>query len=274
MGSSVTDRTDVVRRKLGRARVTTETLRAPLDEFDRSITANAQENPWRAIVHHPPFDPDWELLVSDVAHQCRSALDQLVTQLVVANGGEVKQHRGGFPIATTRKDYEGRGKKARSYRDSMLMGVSDAAKLLVDTMQPFHDEKPGAHPLAMLQAISNWDKHKDGHPAVLLPSGLGFYLKSDRQMTITGFEPELFPDGAVELVEGDNILDVWSPARRSAFERVVVEARALDPETQVVLVAKMGIRFGRQRVHFPDLLRIIDYLEQVVLPTLTPHTSE
>ncbi|MEJ7657391.1 MAG: hypothetical protein WKF33_10225 [Thermoleophilaceae bacterium] len=62
-----------------------------------------REGAWRVqrivIREHP--DPSWALLVSEVVHHLRAALDYLVWQLVLLNGAE-PYHRYQFPIYAKR----------------------------------------------------------------------------------------------------------------------------------------------------------------------------
>ena len=86
----------------------------------------------------------------DVIHNLRSALDHVVWQLVLANGG-TPTYRTDLPIYTTRRPIVIAG------------GISPTTQRLIEAEQPFNAhqwEQQSRRPLAMLQYISNVDKHR------------------------------------------------------------------------------------------------------------------
>jgi len=119
-----------------------------------------REGAWRVqrivIREHP--DPSWALLVSEVVHHLRSALDYLVWQLVLLNGAE-PYCRNQFPIYTKRAPRAGR-------LDAMLRGVHRDHRARIEDLQPYLG---GSHPirsaLAVLVGASNVDKHRSLHAA-------------------------------------------------------------------------------------------------------------
>jgi len=123
--------------------------------------------PWRIGRIEVPDAPltEWGVIVGDFAHNLRSALDHLVYQLAILNDWNPEKMGTQFPIFTTEGDYlrngyRGRSKGELSNRDSQLWGVSDAHKTIIDGLQPFKADKPKANPLAVLNRISNRDKHR------------------------------------------------------------------------------------------------------------------
>ena len=93
-------------------------------------------------------------IAGDAVHNMRSALDYFVEEAVKANGARPTFNHG-FPVAATADAFKsalGKGK---------LLGISKKAANLVEGFQPYQ-VKPEArdrHPLAMLHALSNRDKH-------------------------------------------------------------------------------------------------------------------
>lgn len=103
-----------------------------------------------AEVHEEP-DFRWGLMAGDVIQNLRASLDQLVWGI---SNPDVRDHRTSFPIYTTEAAF-------KANAPERIAGVSDPARALIKGSQPYH-WKTGAdeHPLAILKALSNLDKHR------------------------------------------------------------------------------------------------------------------
>ncbi len=101
---------------------------------------------------HLPKPPDQlSLMVADFLYNIRSALDHLVWQLVLANPPNIPNGKTAFPICSSPKNFEDAKKRKR------LDGVSDPAKALIETFQPY----PGRQQtLRTLSTLHETDKHQ------------------------------------------------------------------------------------------------------------------
>jgi hypothetical protein len=133
------------------------------------LTIDASSDPlWRIGRLEIPDAPltEWGVIVGDVAHNLRSALDHLVFQLAILNQEDPEGMNTQFPIFRKEDDYlavgnRGSRKGKLSARDSHLWGVADADKAIIDGLQPFNaGDRAHLHPLAILNQISNRDKHR------------------------------------------------------------------------------------------------------------------
>lgn len=109
----------------------------------------------------------WGVILGDAIHNIRSALDQLVWQLVLLNG-KMPSRANQFPICDTPEDYLGNGGKRKGKRRYYLEGVLGDHKKLIDRHQPYRDRPAGAspdaiHPLSAVRELSNTDKHQVIH---------------------------------------------------------------------------------------------------------------
>lgn len=101
----------------------------------------------------------WSVVLGDFIHNLRSALDLLASELVSAAGNEPvhdvypKTH---FPILTKRPD----AKNGLVGQANIPGGIRDESRSLLDSVQPYQRSKPALHPLAILQELSNKDKHQ------------------------------------------------------------------------------------------------------------------
>ena len=120
----------------------------PLD-LQRQIQPDGETSVFAMVVKaEPPIG--LALLVGEVVHQLRSALDHLANHLVVV-AGNTPTRRTTFPVLLQRstKPFAVEG------------GVGSIALAAIEQLQPYHRQS-GAdeHPLAILQELWNADKHR------------------------------------------------------------------------------------------------------------------
>lgn len=103
------------------------------------------------------WDVNINLLAGEIVYQLRSALDHTIHQLVLADGHGEKlagSRRHQFPIFETEVGY-------RTRAPAMIDGVSPSVGRLIKDAQPFASTlAASAHPLWILQDLSNTDKHR------------------------------------------------------------------------------------------------------------------
>lgn len=145
------------------------------------------------VNEEPPLR--WGILIGDVVHNLRSALDHLAWQLVLLNGGE-PSWRTQFPIYNDEEGF----RRAQGGQ-SQISGMSDEDQQLVEELQPFQhpagEEKP--HHLVVLQSLSNVDKHRVVHTTLVQTAGSQFRIHGLEDVSgIAGIAPQFGPlvDGA------------------------------------------------------------------------------
>ncbi len=114
------------------------------------------------------------LLVGDVVHNIRSALDHLVYQLALINaGGNVaRPDRTQFPIRDSRSRFD-------QAAATDLAEVAPNHRDVIEGFQPYHPMEeniavgPYFHPLAMLRDLSNTDKHRILTPVLIASTHFG-----------------------------------------------------------------------------------------------------
>jgi hypothetical protein len=102
---------------------------------------------------------DLALILSDAAHNLRSALDHLVNRAAEASGYQpTDRDRLQFPTCGNRRAYDGNAK-------SSLRGLAEPFKDVILSSQPFeaHQVKH-LNLLESLGRLSDTDKHRDVHP--------------------------------------------------------------------------------------------------------------
>jgi hypothetical protein len=130
------------------------------EDFELAIfngEANAQRTKYVLRVERVRRYPvrEWGIIIGDAIHCYRSALDQLVYAFA-----HDPSHQTSYPICVTEKEWT--TKAPAQYWSCAAPFVR-----LLDKTQPYHREDPSKHPLAVLRALSNLDKHR-GIPTVSL----------------------------------------------------------------------------------------------------------
>jgi hypothetical protein len=138
----------------------------------------------------PDLPPEWSVVIGEIVHNFRSALDNIVWQLVIHDKGNPSA-RTGFPICRKPQDFA-------AARGSKLAGVSARAIAAIEGMQPYHAAEPHLHGLYVLSELWNIDKHRTVHVCAMTAT-----LVSHR---VEGFDhtpPDLFLRAPGPLESGD-----------------------------------------------------------------------
>jgi hypothetical protein len=212
-----------------------------------------------------------ETLAEAVQH-IRSALDETVTELVRANGGDTAGRRGAFPLAATLDKYP---------RDVALKGVLEEARRVIDGFQPFAGPEPQHHPLALLRDLSD-AKPRGGQPETTVLRGIALAYVDRVAETITVHAPSHASThrraGRAGLHDGDNLWELVAPEDLAEVMGLYAkEGREIrDPRRELLLLPRLGVGFrgGPSLVAWPDLVDILDFAERQVLPRLAPFITQ
>jgi hypothetical protein len=97
------------------------------------------------------------LILGDVLYNWRSALDNMIHSLVLAND-QTPTRRNSFPIFQSQGDYNTRGVKC-------ISGVNALHATVIESLQPYPDRADAAiTALSLVNAHCNADKHAAIHP--------------------------------------------------------------------------------------------------------------
>jgi len=142
--------------------------------LDAKIRAFIEGDPQPIALSIPYLDPDsgWYIvygvveqeppprlgvILGDVLHNVRSALDHLIWQLVLLRD-KTPTRGNAFPTSFSEDDW-------KSVINSLLQGVSGPHRAIIDTVQPYQGtDSPESTYLGMLKILSNVDKHQIVHP--------------------------------------------------------------------------------------------------------------
>ena len=140
----------------------TEVFAESDDRFNFTLIGKTNSQRTKLLFHVKDMAPlpslRWGMYVGDAVHSLRSALDHLV----YATANEPTRQCG-FPICTTAKDWA-------IESPAILWSVPDEIRALIDAAQPYHrGDASHSHPLAVLNALWNLDKHKTIPVTALVP---------------------------------------------------------------------------------------------------------
>jgi hypothetical protein len=150
----------------------------------------------------------WSVIVGDFIHNLRSALDHMACQLVLINRGTgTSTDRTQFPIFIK----EPKTGKPLAAWERMTDGMSPRILAEIRDMQPYKaGDRAKEHALAILNALSNADKHRllIGHVAAVAPHDTGSIGVVERNdVEVTNAEIAI----GVPLKHGDKI--AWADVR-------------------------------------------------------------
>lgn len=127
------------------------------------------------VTRAAPLPTDISIVAGDAIHNLRSALDHLIWQLVVANGGEPDQIRTEFPVWRSESHF-------KSSRPGNAKGISKEALDVLYELKPY---KGGNDNLWQLHKLDIVDKHRlllavaCGFQSFTPPNTLKAHLASD-----------------------------------------------------------------------------------------------
>jgi len=158
-------------------------------------------------------------MAGDAIHNIRSALDHTIWALTERSPTPPNPQESlkiGFPISTNKGAYWGAGdQKGNGARKRQAGWIGDAALAIVDRLQPYHGGNDAdEHPLAVIAAYSNEDKHRNLVASAVLATSVQFRFEmvgTTKQQRLTKFSFGLIPDrrlygganlGVLEFAEG------------------------------------------------------------------------
>jgi len=177
------------RLKLARAKEHLDLLTGEVDAFLKSkpytVTVEVdQQQPGMLIrgwVNSTP-KPMWGVVAAEIAHQCRSALDQMVFQ--AAPGRVRKRGRTAFPIRVEERTRDGQGIEIVGI--PMVSFLHQKALAVVERAQPYKrtDIPPKFDLLAIMADLDNDDKHSLTTEVSCPGAGLQANLTFDRPVDL------------------------------------------------------------------------------------------
>lgn len=175
-----------------------EWARDQLESLHREIERFSEDYPYTTRVEvdreaqririflnpHIPIPDPWRFEVGNIVQNTRSSLDYIMYALSMRAPippDEQQVRKIQFPISTAEGHYWGGGKNGKEgERRRRMKFVDPDAQKIIDGLQPYlRRHAPNTHLLAVLDELSNIDKHRN----LLVASAVGFLP----QVTFQGF---------------------------------------------------------------------------------------
>ena len=167
---------------------------------------------------------EWGIILGDAVHCLRSALDQLMWG--ICDPAE-RSERTQFPICTTRRQWV-------TQAPAQYWGANAGFVKLLDRLQPYQRGDQNAareHPLAILQALSNLDKHRT-IPAIAL-------VADHTEGTVLSYEG-IEKWSALRFLPGTP----YEPDAVIAKAKIVPDNSGVEPKMDVHIEIDPDIGFG------------------------------
>lgn len=201
------------------------------------------------------------ILIGDVVHNARSALDHLANALILAHDA-LPTTKTGFPIF----DLEGKfNAKEKAFPEgkgfSMLPGVPDMALAIACDVQPYHmGQDAERHPLWVLYKLSNSDKHRQLSLVAGAAQGAYIHLVEPNDGPIA-----MYGDMTAGVIyDGDEMA-------RFPTTRDDILSRQLDKKVQLTGFVSLDERpVWRGEPLEEALLRVLGFIGESIIPRFRP----
>lgn len=252
--------------KFNRSKEQFDVLRTEIGEFlDRKPEPHLSRgefnaDTWEWIERFQMQEPllRWGVILGDCVHNLRSALDHLICQVTLLDGGSMDDcEESQFPIAS-----KSEGQFEKMAKKRLPVCFSDKHRAMVKRAQPYHagDDAP-RHPLSILAELSNADKHRvlnasfsfmDSDAREVLDRLVGSYQGGD--------EPS--PVHSWWMVKRGQRLEHDTPWFRIVFDRAILT----EPPVNVKMSGNisLGIAFGDIGLDSRDFKKVGEYVWLVI----------
>ena len=216
-------------------------------------------NTWEWIERFRVREPPplrWGVMLGECVHNLRSALDHLVCQLTLLDGGTMEDcAQTQFPIASkSEAQFEGMA-------DARIPGLSKWHRAMIKRAQPYRaGDLAWKHPLTILAELSNADKHRLINPTYSI-------IKSDTSETLDRLVgsykgPGPSPVKSWWILQQGSRLEHDAAWFRIAFDRNVLTER--PSEVKVSGDLRLGVAFGEIGLDAHSYRHIGEYVWVVI----------
>ncbi|MBA4115207.1 MAG: hypothetical protein H0X71_01960 [Rubrobacter sp.] len=203
------------------------------------------------------------LLIGDCLHNLRAALDNLVYELLVARHGDPPPDK--FAVSSEFPIFSDRPMILRQHQRK-IGGIDPAAQTIIEGLQPYQRGNDfGSHPLWLLHNLSNIDKHRVPHVALLtIPSAFAYFVNSETDTPVGTSNIEWF----VGLIENSAVIARYEP-----------DPDYPDAEMKVNFTPIFGIAFGNEgsAAYGRQVILTLDWMgshiRNHVIPPLRPYLT-
>lgn len=157
-----------------------------------------------------PIPRAWAILIGDVLHNLRSALDVLANQAISKGGGTVT-NRTGFPIWDTKE------KLKSALEKGQIKGAPRPVYKIVRALKPYQG---GNDLLWWLHRLNIKDKHR-----LVVPVGISHSFEGMQRLTPEGLEPVRWrwnvpePPTIYPIEDGSTVFETIAPRYKKIYDQ-------------------------------------------------------
>jgi hypothetical protein len=193
--------------------------------------------------------------LGDCLHNLRSALDHLICQLTLLDGGTMADcEQTQYPIASKS---EGQFERMADHR---IPKLSRHHRAMVKRTQPYRaGEDAAVHPLFVLAELSNADKHRVLNPTFSV-------MKSDAAEVLEGVAGNFQGDGPDPakswwMLDRGGRLEHGTPWLRIGLDRAILTER---PQVEIGGLLRTGLAFGDMGMDADSYRHIAEYVRKIL----------
>lgn len=201
------------------------------------------------------------VLIGDALHNFRSALDQMVFELAFIDTKGREMEKTAFPCSTTLDNW-----RSTYVQNTLLAGLSKTHRTVIQRLQPYRrwewPDLPPMHPFALLNDLSNDDKHRLVQPTLVFPVSIEFDI------------PHVGQDCHVRdgPIGGESV--IGRPAEVGAdLIRIPIEITGPNPHMEVKTDAQAQVCF-RNGIPADGLVDQVAKLTRLAVETVAPEFSK
>lgn len=196
------------------------------------------------------------VILGDCVHNLRSALDHLICQLTLLDGGTMEDcEKTQYPIASkSEEQFEGMA----NYR---IPRLSKRHRAMVKQTQPYlAGDRAFAHPLAVLAELSNADKHRVLNPTYSVMKSEAASILDRIVGSYQGEGPT--PAKSWWMLEKGGRLEHDAAWLRIAFDRNILTERPGEVEVRGFL--RTGLAFGEIGLDADSYRHVAEYVRRII----------
>jgi hypothetical protein len=232
-----------------------------------------------------PLPRSIALNASDAINNYRAALDYLVFELAFMDTRGVEKERTAFPASRDPRNF-----RTNYVQGTLLDGLTARHRALIKRFQPYQARKDDPpHPIALLDDLSNDNKHRLLQPALVIPQTFKFRFEGggvgqnchliggrhtwypivgvplepkakllEIPVAVTGPDPKMdvYMDAKAQICLRNGVPLDWALTNIAAYVRAIVEIFAPEFDRPCAVRLRDRTRYGRFRPNPPGVVSV------------------
>ena len=218
---------------------------------------DADDQSWvLRLVSIKALDIQWAVRFGEIAHDLRSALDQMTYALAVIDSNGRPREKVQFPLVSRPSEFNG-----NKVQKVWLKGLTVRHRQFIARCQPYRVKKGDPNPMALLEDLSNDDKHRVLQPSAFFAGELSYTIDQPAPGASSPDWTDCVPDPTRVMTLNFRIIPV-EPDTEMA--RIPIIPTGPNPKVQVKVNASLYIAFRNGIDCYTGLVAIVDRVETIL----------